>query len=125
MSGRLKLSKVFHINPISISGKSKKDLRNRDTAWKKRGCVGGGFGISWSKTGNLPQLPPNASDEERHERWYALIESISKHGFDDKHPILIHIDQDYIIDGNHRLAIALELKLDYVPVRFQYLGRSE
>ena len=26
----------------------------------------------------------------------------------------------HIADGNHRLAIALELKLDYVPVRFQY-----
>ena len=24
----------------------------------------------------------------------------------------------YIMDGNHRLAIALELKLDLVPVRF-------
>ena len=26
----------------------------------------------------------------------------------------------HIADGNHRLTIALELKLDYVPVRFQY-----
>jgi hypothetical protein len=31
------------------------------------------------------------------------------------------LDATHIEDGNHRLAIALELKLDYVPVRFQYM----
>ena len=51
----------------------------------------------------------------------ALKSEISRKGFDDKHPILIHLDSDNIIDGNHRLAIANELKLDYVPVRFEYI----
>ena len=29
----------------------------------------------------------------------------------------------HIADGSHRLAVALELKLDHVPVRFQYMLR--
>ena len=30
----------------------------------------------------------------------------------------------HIADGSHRLAVALELKLDHVPVRFQYMCAS-
>jgi hypothetical protein len=114
MSGQLKLSKIFYINPESIH-QNHKALRNRDNAWK----------ASWVRAGrgrgcdSLPQLPPNASDEKRYDRWDTLKTNILTNGFDNKHPILIHLDSDNIIDGNHRLAIALELKLDYVPVRFQ------
>ena len=47
---------------------------------------------------------------------------ILRDGFDPKHPIIIRLEGDKrIADGNHRLAVALELKLDYVPVRFEYL----
>jgi hypothetical protein len=110
MSGQIKLSKVFHVNPESIH-QTHKTLRNRDNAWKNR--------IEDTETG-LPMLPPNASDAERWKRWDILKEDMLKNGFDENQPILIHLDSDNIADGNHRLAIALELKLDYVPVRFQY-----
>jgi len=47
---------------------------------------------------------------------------ILRDGFDPKHPIIIRLEGDKrIADGNHRLAVALELKLDYVPVRFEYM----
>ena len=47
---------------------------------------------------------------------------ILRDGFDSKHPIIIRLwGGKRIADGNHRLAVALELKLDYVPVRFQYI----
>ena len=47
---------------------------------------------------------------------------ILRDGFDPKHPIIIRLEGNKrIADGNHRLAVALELKLDYVPVRFEYM----
>ena len=101
-------SKIFYVNPKYI----KHDIRNKENCWSNR--------IEDIDTG-LPMLSLNASDEERWNRWDALKSEISRKGFDDKHPILIHLDSDNIIDGNHRLAIANELKLDYVPVRFEYI----
>jgi hypothetical protein len=51
---------------------------------------------------------------------------ILRDGFDSKHPIIIRLEGDKrIADGNHRAAVAIELKLDYVPVRFEYISTIE
>jgi len=50
---------------------------------------------------------------------------ILRDGFDPKHPIIIRFEGKRIVDGNHRAAVALELKLDYVPVRFEYISTIE
>jgi hypothetical protein len=85
--------------------------------------------------------------------WTMLQNDISTNGFDSEHPIIVRLwnkyqtlvrfnkmllefprfpsvtsivklDATHIEDGNHRLAIALELKLDHVPVRFQFQKRD-
>ena len=95
MSGQLKLSKIFYINPTSLP------------------------------------IPKPVSPRQ-FPIFHDLKDNILLNGFDSKHPIIVHMGEEdirskwkidaqptYIVDGNHRLAIALELKLDYVPVRFQ------
>jgi len=82
MSGQIKLSKIFYINPTSLP------------------------------------TPPSYSPHALH----TLKEDILRDGFGNSYPILIDLDSNHIIDGNHRLAIALQLKLDHVPVRFEYLS---
>ena len=94
MSGQLKLSKVFYVDPKTLP-------------------------------------PPNKHDIP----FPTLYNSILRNGFDSKHPIIVRMNEEgkekeykriwkiddrpsYIMDGNHRLAIALELKLEKIPVRF-------
>ena len=138
MSGQLKLSKVFRIDPQSIH-QTHKTLRNRDNAWRgldrptnrklhqempqlSLGKKGYKYDLPIIDTIQLPLLSLRATDEQRWERWDILKEDMLKYGFDENQPILIHLDSDNIVDGNHRLAIAIELKLDYVAVQFQYLN---
>jgi len=64
-----------------------------------------------------------------------LRNSMLRNGFDSNRPIIVRMNEEgkekeykriwkkndrdpCIMDGNHRLAIALELKLEKVPVRF-------
>ena len=61
-----------------------------------------------------------------------LRNSLLRNGFDSNHPIIVRMNEEefrkekwkiddrpsYIMDGNHRLVIALELKLKRIPVRF-------
>ena len=60
-----------------------------------------------------------------------LKNSILTNGFDSRYPIIVHMNEEYvtpkwkiddrpsyIIDGNHRLVIALELELEKIAVRF-------
>ena len=61
-----------------------------------------------------------------------LRNSMLRNGFDSNHPIIVRMNEEefrkekwkiddrpsYIMDGNHRLVIALELKLKRIPVRF-------
>ena len=94
MSKKIKLSKIFYINPTSPG---------------------------------LPTPPPSLA------KYSTVKREILRDGFDSKHPIIIRLDGDNclsssnkrIADGNHRLAIAIELKLDYVPVRFEYMSTIE
>ncbi len=136
MSDEIKLSKVFRIDPQSIhQGHLSHNLRNRDNAWwgldrpTNQKLHQEMPQLSLGKKGKKYDLPiidtiqhhPNtrATNEERWERWDILKEDMLTYGFDENQPIIIDLDSDNIIDGNHRLAIALELKLDYVAVRFQ------
>lgn len=61
------------------------------------------------------------------EEYDKLKESIRTEGFNSKHPIVLLIrprsgvcSSDSILDGHHRLNIAIELGLDVVPVCFVY-----
>ena len=138
MSGQFKLSKVFQIAPQSIH-QGHYNLRNRDNAWLgldrpthqklhqempqlSLGKKGKKYNLPISDTCGKGDRYPRATNEERWKRWDILKEDMLKYGFDENQPIIIDLDPDIIIDGNHRLAIALELKLDYVAVRFRYMS---
>jgi hypothetical protein len=61
--------------------------------------------------------------EERQAIYDDLKEKIKSKGFSAQFPIKVKINRekgvkDKILDGHHRLAIALELELPVVPVRF-------
>ena len=95
MSGQLKLSKIFYVNP---------------------------------KTLPIPKPVSPRSFPIFND----LKNSILTNGFDSRYPIVVSnaprnrqermnkIDDrpSYIMDGNHRLVIALELELEKIPVRF-------
>jgi len=84
MSGQVKLSEIFYVNPTSLPY----DL-----------------GIAHLST---------------------VKKDIVRDGFDPEHPIIVRLEGDKrIADGNHRAAVAIELKLDYVPVRFEYISTIE
>lgn len=56
------------------------------------------------------------------DEWDQLRESI-RHGFKADHPLHLTVDkQGYVLlgEGNHRLAVALELQLPKVPVQFHF-----
>ena len=92
MSNKVKLSKIFYVNPKSLPSP-------------------------------FLYIPPTLHTTYSQSRLDKLKENILRNGFDDKHPILIDLDSDWkgtVGDGNHRLTIALQLKLNYVPVRFEY-----
>ena len=59
---------------------------------------------------------------QKEERYDTLKESIEKDGFNEEFPILIMLRRenngDKILEGHHRLNIAIELGLATVPVRF-------
>ena len=100
---QIKLSEIFYVNPIRTCSEHIQHNFDKCEIWNRYDKH------TWKQN-----------------RWDTLKSEISKKGFDDKYPILIHLDyeDERIIDGNHRLAIALELKLDYVPVRFEHMIRN-
>ena len=85
MSGQIKLSKVFYVDPTSLPIPQPSSIR---------------FSLS--------DYPYSFHD---------LKKDILTNGFDSKRPIIVR--ESTIVDGNHRLSIALELGLDHVPVRFK------
>jgi hypothetical protein len=62
--------------------------------------------------------------EANQAEYDSLLRKIEKEGFSEKYPIQIFLNrlngQDKILQGHHRLSIALDLKLDLVPVKFCY-----
>jgi len=62
---------------------------------------------------------------ERTKRYEDLREKIKGEGFDFEQPITIQLlrkagTKDQIKDGHHRFAIALELNISQIPVRFLF-----
>ena len=66
----------------------------------------------------------NKTIEQRLEEYDKLKEAINKNGFSPDKPIIIMLrrknGKDKILEGHHRLAIAIDLGLDRVPVKFVY-----
>ena len=64
------------------------------------------------------------SDDERGRHWDELKAGIAANGFDPAKPITIQLlrknGKDKIKDGHHRFAIALELGIAEIPVRFLF-----
>ena len=65
------------------------------------------------------------SDEERAKLYDELKDKIHREGFRQEYPIMVMLRrkddaEDRILQGHHRLSIAIELGLDVVPVRFVY-----
>jgi hypothetical protein len=66
---------------------------------------------------------------EERAYWGRLKESIRTHGFKDEFPIVVLLRRtaglrDRLLQGHHRLAIAIELGLPVVPVSFAYAGHA-
>jgi ParB-like chromosome segregation protein Spo0J len=95
MSGHLKLSKVFYIDPKTLPIPKPVSPRNFPIFnYLKNSILTKGFDPSY------PIIVRMNEKEYKEEKWK----------IDDR--------PSYITDGNHRLVIALELKLEKIPVRF-------
>ena len=103
----IKSSNVYWIDPKELRGLGvEKYDKNRDNAFKSH--------WEWK----------DKTQEERAGVYDLLKNIIKRKGFDPHNPIEVllnrHDNQDKLWQGHHRLAIAIELGLDKVPVRFVY-----
>ncbi len=104
-------SKVYHISPLHLRNlEIEKDTRDRDNAY----------------TGLLPEQV-NLTREQKETKYDTLKESIRHKGFNEEFPIIIKLmdGEDEILQGHHRLNIAIELELPTVPVRFTIHERTQ
>ena len=103
-------SRVYHIAPLYL----------RNLGMERRGR--GGVGRHRDNAYDGKEETKHLTREEREERYDTLKESIDKDGFNEEFPILIMLrrenNDDKILEGHHRLNIAIELGLATVPVRF-------
>ena len=72
---------------------------------------------------------PDLTNSQRKIRYESLRESIRSSGFDPRRPIIVLLNRlefgrDKLIQGHHRLNIAIELGLDKVPVRYAYTSNG-
>jgi len=65
--------------------------------------------------------------EQKETKYDTLKESIRHKGFNEEFPIIIKLmdGEDEILQGHHRLNIAIELELPTVPVRFTIHERTQ
>lgn len=104
----LESSEVYMIDPLQLrSLELEKNALSRETAYKFR------------------PKHKELTDEEKLALYDQLKEKIKREGFDKNQPILVMLlrgngEKDMIRKGHHRLAIAIELKLPLVPVRFVF-----
>ena len=103
-------SHVYHICPISLrnlgmevsGGRAKR--RSRDNAYDKK------------------EEYTHLTKEEKVQLYDNLVSSIKENGFREETPLLIMLrrenNEDKLLEGHHRLNIAIELGLKTVPVRF-------
>jgi len=102
---------VYHANPIDLRRLGLEILvRNEANAYS-----------AISRT----QMPAG----EGPVHWKRLKESIRTQGFKDDFPIVILLRRtagfrDRLLQGHHRLAIAIELGLPVVPISFAYAGHA-
>lgn len=103
-------SMVYLIHPVSIRNMGlEKHKKSREKCFESH-C-------------EYKNRPKEETLAERQERWDDLRQNISKNGFDSSQPITIMLNrkngsEDQIFQGQHRLAIAIDLQLTEVPVRF-------
>ena len=98
-------SKVYHISPIHLrSLEVERYARNRNNAYD-----------------GLKELA-HMTRKQKELTYDTLKESIEHKGFNKECPIIIMLrrvnNKDQILQGHHRLNIAIELELPTVPVRF-------
>ena len=101
-------SKTYNISPTQLRGLGVEIIkRTRDNAYKKH------------------YEYKHMTQEERGQVYDQLKEQIRTQGFEDKYPITIMLlrkdgKKDKILQGHHRLNMAIELGIATVPVRFVY-----
>ena len=103
-------SNVYHIAPCY--------LRNLGLERYGRGGVGRHRDNCYDGKEETKDL----TREQKEHRYDTLKESIEKDGFKEEYPILVMLRRenngDKLLEGHHRLNIAIELGLETVPVRF-------
>ena len=106
MSELIPSSKIYHISPVYLREIGvERIIHTRDIA----------YDCHETYTKHLTR-------EEKEQAYDELKASIAKEGFKDEYPISLCFrnigNNDQIIDGHHRLIIAIELGIPTVPVRF-------
>ena len=103
-------SNVYYISPMYL----------RNLGMERRGR--GGIGRHRDNAYDGKEETSHLTRREKEARYDTLYESIEKDGFNEEFPILIMLrrenNDDKILEGHHRLNIAIELGLATVPVRF-------
>ena len=102
---KIESSEVYLISPIQLRNlEVEKYARNRDNAYD-----------------GLPVFA-HLTREQKEQKYDTLKDKIRQEGFRWKYPIIIKLrrenNKDQILQGHHRLNIAIELELPSVPVRF-------
>ena len=104
-------SRVYHISPTYLRNLGGLERRGR-----------GGVGRHRDNAYDGKEETLHLTRREKEARYDTLKESIDKDGFNEEFPILIMLrrenNDDKILEGHHRLNIAIELGLATVPVRF-------
>jgi len=104
-------SRVYHISPTYLRNLGGLERRGR-----------GGIGRHRDNAYDGKEETLHLTRREKEARYDTLKESIDKDGFNEEFPILIMLrrenNDDKILEGHHRLNIAIELGLATVPVRF-------
>ena len=109
--------------------KSSFNEKSGNTYWvSPKQLVDQGVQVNKMSRDNCYKFCPDRGElplELRQKHYDELSLLVAKKGFSEIDPILImlnrtHHGEDKIIDGHHRLSIALDLDLELVPVRFVY-----
>ena len=104
-------SRVYHISPTYLRNLGGLERRGR-----------GGIGRHRDNAYDGKEETLHLTRREKEARYDTLKESIKVDGFNEEFPILIMLrrenNDDKILEGHHRLNIAIELGLATVPVRF-------
>ena len=120
---KLKLSKLFYISPTLLPIPSPVSPRDFPIfSFLEKDILTNGFDSKRPiivRIGTFNKVSSKVLSEFPRFPSATSIEKLLDEGIENKWKT--DIPSKNIADGNHRLVIALELKLDYVPVRFQYI----